>query len=105
VAFGTVKRYPVLDTAHHHQPDLDVMLTVLKKIWKKWKHFAHGLNAGISWVLMAIAYVLAMGPVALWFRIRKEDLIDRGLGPADATSYWLPVTDEEQDVRRAQRPW
>lgn len=81
------------------------MLAVLKTIWRNWKRFAHGINGAIAWVLMSIVYVTAMFPVAMGFRVFKPDALDRGLGDPEATSHWLPVPGEPQDVRRAQRPW
>ena len=54
---------------------------------------------------MAIAYGIAMGPVSLVMRLKYPDLIDRGLGDPDAKSFWIPLENEREDIRRAQRPW
>ena len=81
------------------------MLALLKTIWKSWKRIVHNLNAGISWTLMTIAYITAIGPVATWFKLTGADLTDRGLGDEEADSYWLAIPQEDEDIRRAQRPW
>ena len=81
------------------------MLPLLKIIWKRWKRLTHGLNTAISWTLMAITYVIAIGPVAVFFKLTRADLIDRGLGDTEADTYWQRVPPDDQDVRRAQRPW
>lgn len=77
----------------------------MKTIWRSWKRVVHGLNAGIAWTLMTIAYFTAIGPVAAWFKLTGADLTDRGLGDTEADSYWLDVPPDEEDIRRAQRPW
>ena len=81
------------------------MLEVLKAVWRRWKRLAHAIIAAQNWVLMAVAYGVGMGPVALVMRLKYPDLIDRGLGDQQGSSYWLPVQGERQDIRRAQRPY
>lgn len=81
------------------------MLDLLKTLWRSWKRAVHGLNTAISLTLMTVVYVVAMAPVALGFRVFRPDALDRGLGSPDATTFWKPVGDLRQDVRRAQRPW
>lgn len=81
------------------------MLNILKAVWRHWKRLAHGIIAVQNWTLMAVAYVVGMGPVALVMRLKNPDLIDRGLGDQEGPSYWLPVQGERQDIRRAQRPY
>ena len=59
------------------------------------------LFAGIATLFQTIG----MGPVAVVMRIKHDDLIDRGLGDPDSDSYWIPLALEQQDIRRAQRPY
>ncbi len=66
---------------------------------------AHRIIAGQNWLVMAIAYAVGMGPVAVVMRIKYDDLIDRGLGDPNSDSYWIPLALEQQDIRRAQRPY
>jgi hypothetical protein len=82
-----------------------MMLALMKTTWRTWKGMVHGLNAAISWTLMSIAYVSALGPVASYFLITRTDLTDRGLGDTEADSYWLNMPPDEDDIRTAQRPW
>lgn len=81
------------------------MLALLKHIWKSWKRLTHGLNTAIAWTLMALTYIVAVGPVALYFKITRADLIDRGLGDTQGPSYWNRLPPDEDDIRRVQRPW
>ena len=81
------------------------MLALMKTLWRRWKALAHRIIAGQNWLIMAIAYGIAMGPVSLVMRLKYPDLIDRGLGDPDAKSFWIPLENEREDIRRAQRPW
>ena len=81
------------------------MLSLLKHIWRSWKRAVHGLNAAISWTLMAFTYWTAVFPVAIGFKLFRPDPTDRGLGDPEASSYWLTPRLDPQDIRRAQRPW
>ena len=81
------------------------MLNFMKRTWWGWKGMVHGINAGISVTLMAIAYWVGMGPVALGFHLFRPDPVDRGLGDPDAETDWQEPRMGRQDVRRSQRPW
>jgi nitroreductase len=81
------------------------MLELLKTLWRHWKGLAHRIIAAQNWLLMAIAYGIAMGPVSFVMRIKNPDLIDRGLGDESWDTFWLPLNNEAEDIRRAQRPW
>ena len=73
------------------------MRTFLKHLWRKWKSAVHRINDVIAWVLMSFTYIVALAPVALIFKMMRRDLLDRGLGPEELQSYWLPWTTDEQD--------
>ena len=81
------------------------MLRMMKALWRRWKGLAHGIIRVQNWLVMAVAYLIAMGPVAFFMRLKGADLIDRGLGDSDSESYWIVMSDERQDIRRSQRPW
>ena len=81
------------------------MLGLMKALWRRWKALAHRIIAGQNWLLMAIAYGIAMGPVSMIMRLKNPDLIDRGLGDPEWDSFWLPLSIDSEDIRRAQRPW
>lgn len=81
------------------------MLHMMKALWRRWKGLAHGIIRAQNWLIMAVAYLVAMGPVAALMRLKSNDLIDRGLGDPDAGTYWIELTEPNQDIRRSQRPW
>ena len=81
------------------------MLSVMKALWRRWKGLAHGIIRAQNWLIMVVAYGVGMGPVAFIMLVRGEDLIDRCLGDLEGETYWLSLPAEEQDIRRAQRPW
>ena len=81
------------------------MRLLMKAIWRKWKSLVHRINDVIAFVLMAIAYAIAVTPVALGFKILRRDLLDRGLGEPEAQTHWKKRKDEKQDVRRVQRQY
>ncbi len=81
------------------------MLSLLKTLWRGWKGFAHKLVAGQSWLLMAIAYIVAMGPASIFIKLNKERRLDRAPADPGAATYGLTVEHRPPDVRRAQRPW
>ena len=81
------------------------MLQVMKAIWGRWKGLAHSIIRAQNWIVMAVAYVIGMGPVAVIMRLKNADLIDRGLGDIEADSHWIKRNDDPQDIRRSQRPW
>jgi hypothetical protein len=82
-----------------------MILTLMKTIWRRWKRVAHGIIHAQSWILMAVTYIVAVGPVAVVMRLGSKDLTDRGLGDPSAVSYWQEPSMGHQDIRRAQRPW
>ena len=65
----------------------------------------HRLNDGVAFVLMSIAFWLAVAPVSIVFRLVRSDILDRGLRAEELNSYWLPVQKEEQDISRVQRQY
>jgi len=81
------------------------VLSVMKTIWRRWKALAHGLVKVQSWLLMAIVYVVAMGPISVFIKLDKTRRLDRGPAQPDAQTFAQPVRTRPQDVRTAQRPW
>jgi hypothetical protein len=80
------------------------MLGLLKTIWRRWKALAHGIIAVQNWVLMAVAYGVGLGPVAVVMRLTGAELLDGGQA-GESDSHWLPITADPEDISRAQRPW
>ena len=54
---------------------------------------------------MALAYGLALAPVALAFRVLRPDPLDEAAADPKAPTYGRPVVARAQDIRSAQRPW
>ena len=81
------------------------MLELLKGAWRGWKAGTHALVKGQSWLLMALAYGVAIAPTALIFKVIRPDALDEGPADPKATSYGRPVAARPQDIRSAQRPW
>tara|TARA_B100000683_G_C12302394_1_gene478789 strand:- start:344 stop:586 length:243 start_codon:yes stop_codon:yes gene_type:complete len=80
------------------------MRLILKKLWRRWKGGIHKINDGLAFVLMTFTYVLAVTPIAIGFKIKGTDLLDRGLDDKRKT-YWNPKKEEEQTIKRVQRPY
>jgi hypothetical protein len=53
----------------------------------------------VSAVLLRVIYYLVITPMALWFKIRGRDAMNRRLDP-EADSYWL----DHRDVTRPRVP-
>ncbi len=49
------------------------MITIFKKIWELWKNFAHALGVVNTFLLLALTYLLLIGPVGLAFRLAGRD--------------------------------
>ena len=81
------------------------MLNLMKSIWRSWKRAVHGINAGISWVLMSLAYILAVAPVAFFFKISRRDPLDMAEADLSLPSFGRPARFKVEDIRSAQRPW
>ena len=77
------------------------MLRFLKRVWRGWKSFAHGLIKGQSWLLMAFAYILALAPIALLFKVARPDPLDEKPADPGASTYGGPVRARLQDIRSA----
>jgi len=81
------------------------MLELLKGAWRGWKSGTHALVKGQSWLLMALAYGLALAPVALIFKLFRPDPLDEAPADPKATTYGRQVVARPMDIRSAQRPW
>ena len=80
------------------------MRLILKKLWRRWKSGIHKINDGLAFVLMTFTYVIAVTPIAIGFKVRGSDLLDRGLD-SNRKSYWNTKKEEEQSIKRVQRPY
>ncbi|NOY27406.1 MAG: hypothetical protein GXP62_16190 [Oligoflexia bacterium] len=87
-----------------------MVLSLMKTLWRRWKGLAHLLVKAQSWILMAVVYVFAMGPISIFIKLDKRRRLDRGPPPPGAETYQCAVPPISSgagtsDVGRAQRPW
>lgn len=82
---------------------MDAVVRFMRVAWRRWKALAHLVITAQNRVLMTLAYVVAVMPVALYLRARGRVLVPTELGPDDATSYWEPRTDGPMTMERANR--
>ena len=75
----------------------------LKRMWRKSKGRIHQINDAVAFFLMSLAYLIAVTPTAIIFKMVNRDIIDRGLGDEESMSYWMPKLNEEQEIERVQR--
>ncbi|MCK0169488.1 SxtJ family membrane protein [Aliiroseovarius sp. S1123] len=71
-------------------------LNPLNKLWFKFGLLLHGV---ISPVVMFLVFVIAFVPIALIFRAKGNDPLDRKLDP-DAQSYWRPREVKPESMSR-----
>ena len=77
----------------------------LKFLWRSWKGVIHRINSVIAFVLMSVAYIIALAPVAIGFKILRRDLTDRGDADPDIKSFWGTFAQEELDIQLVQRQY
>ena len=75
----------------------------LKNMWRKSKNRIHQVNDAVSFILMSVAYFIALSPTAVCMKLFRGDILDRGLGDETQRSYWLPKKFEQQNIKRVQR--
>lgn len=77
------------------------MLTLFKAIWRRWKGFAHRLISAQNWFLMCLVYWGSVAPIAILMKTFAKPLLDRGLGPDDASSFWIDRDDGPMTMEQA----
>ena len=58
------------------------------RAYARWTAFFQAIGKVWTAVLLAIVYVLSVGPIGLVMRLRGQDPLDRGL--ASEPSFWRP---------------
>ena len=81
------------------------MVMIMKFLWRRWKLLVHKINDVIAFVLMGATYIFAVAPVAIFFKMTGQKLLDRSLGESSLKTYWLPKKEIDQDIRRVQRQY
>jgi hypothetical protein len=72
---------------------------ILNPLNRLWFRFGLLLHSIISPVVMFLVFVIAFVPIALIFRLKGTDPLDRKLD-RDAQSYWRPRTTEPESMSR-----
>lgn len=60
---------------------------VLKQIWQGLQRVAQTVHRGVTWVLVALVFVLAVGPLSLWLRALGRSVLEPQ--QAGGSSFWL----------------
>ncbi len=81
------------------------MLEIFKRLWAQWNRAVRAAARIQSESIMAVAYVLGIGPVAIAFRLLGRTLLDRGPAPVGATTFWLARPEGEATMKDASRPF
>jgi membrane-associated protease RseP (regulator of RpoE activity) len=71
------------------------------RAYAQWTRFFQGLGAVWTAVILAIVYVLSVGPVGLVMRLAGRDPLDRRLRPEP--SFWRPHEPNPLGPQRAAR--
>ena len=79
------------------------MLELLRRAWLGWGAFTRGLLRAQNALAMTLAWLLAIAPAALAFRIMGRDLLDRGPPPQGRADHWHARNDGPMDMKRASR--
>lgn len=79
------------------------MLETFKRMWVAWGNVAKGILTAQNWIIMGTAYVVAIGPMSLWFRLTGRRLIDHAPADPTAKSYWQPRTGKPMTMDEAAR--
>lgn len=81
------------------------MLELFRRMWLGWQAFAHGLMRSQNFVLMGIAYVIGLGPVALGARLTGRAFLDRAPADPAASTYWHARRPTPMTMDEASRPF
>lgn len=71
------------------------------RAYQAWTSFFKGIGAVWTAVLLALVYVLSVGPVGLFMRLFRHDPLDRRLGPEP--SFWRAHEPNPLGPERAAR--
>jgi hypothetical protein len=71
------------------------------RAYARWTGFFQAIGTVWTAVLLAIVYVLSIGPIGLAMRLGRHDPLDRGLDPEP--SFWRPHEPNPLGPERAAR--
>lgn len=81
------------------------MLELFKRAWAGWNGLVRTVARLQSQAVMAVAYVVGIGPVAICFRITGRTLLDRGPAPEGTRTFWHTRPPGEATMKDAARPF
>lgn len=81
------------------------MLEIFKALWARQNAFVRRLIRAQNTVLMSVAYVAGLGPVALGFRLLGRAGVERPPPEPGAITYWTPRRGGPTDMKSAVRRW
>jgi len=79
------------------------MLELFKRMWAGWNVGVRKLVAGQNALIMSVAYVVGLGPVALALRVGGRTMLDRAPADPSAPTYWLPRRSRASTMEEANR--
>ena len=81
------------------------MLELFKRMWVGWQGATRGILVAQNAVLMTVAYVLGLGPVALAWKVMRRSMLDRAPADPKAASYWRARKGTPMSMDEANRPF
>lgn len=66
------------------------MLELFRRMWLAWNRGVRGVFVVQNAVLMTVAWLVGLAPVALALRLIGRRLLDRAPADPGATTYWTP---------------
>ena len=79
------------------------MIRFFKGLWRREKALLHGILKLQNWILMALVYVIAVAPVAVFLKLFRREMLDRSPLNPEAKSYWVEKTDGPLTLERAKK--
>jgi Saxitoxin biosynthesis operon protein SxtJ len=80
---------------------MKILRSIGAVLYKWWMAFARLLALVNTSILLTLVYGLLIGPLWVVMKLRREDMLDRGL--SEQPSYWkekAPLSDEPERNRR-----
>lgn len=79
------------------------MLELFKQMWAGWNRGIRGILWLQNTVLMTVAWVVAIAPVALVLKLMGRSMLDKAAADRAAPSYWNRRDPAPMDMGRAAR--
>ena len=79
------------------------MIRLFQAMWRRQKRFIHGIIYWQNWILMAVTYVVAVTPVALFLKAFRRPMLDVTPPDPRKKSYWIERKDGVMTWEKARR--